>query len=99
MIKQRAERSASRSASRISAVEAEPPATLIVAWSKGGSDRVDLSGWLASAGPVLSSLKDPDIFARAAVGEHDAAVTWDDDEGDLAIDAFHLERLAEEQLR
>jgi hypothetical protein len=35
------------------------------------------------------------VFARARVENYGAAITWDD--GDLAIDAYHLKKLADEQ--
>ena len=46
---------------------------------------------------MLAPLLDPEFFAAARTAEHGAAVTWDDGEGDLAIDAVHLEQLAAEQ--
>lgn len=82
---------------RIAGVAVDGPTTLAVSWKTGGSDRIDLAGWLAKASAVMAPLRDPDVFRRAAVGEYGADVTWDDGEGDLAIDAFHLERLAELQ--
>lgn len=59
---------------------------------------VDLDGWIATGGDILAPLKHPDVFRRASIGEYGAAVTWDDGEGDLSIDAIHLERITREQL-
>jgi hypothetical protein len=59
------------------------------------ADLVDLTGWVATGGDVLVSLRDQSVFARARLENHGAAVAWDD--GDLAIDAVHLKKLAEEQ--
>ena len=42
---------------------------------------------------VLAPLRDATTFARAAVGDYGAAVTWDNGEGDLAIDAYHLKAM------
>ena len=58
-------------------------------------DVVDLTGWVATGGDILAPLRDPSVFARARVENYGAAVAWDD--GDLAIDAFHLKKLADEQ--
>ena len=82
---------------RIDAVSVDGPTTLTVAWRAGGRSRIDLAGWLARPNPVLDALSDPAVFARAAIGGHGNLVTWDDDEGDLAIDAYHLKLIADEQ--
>lgn len=80
---------------RIRALQVTAPATLHIHWKNGGSDTVDLSGWIATGGPILAALASPEVFQQAAVGTYGAAVEWDD--GDLAIDAAHLEALAREQ--
>lgn len=59
---------------------------------------VDLDGWIATGGDILAPLKRPEIFRLAALGEHGASVTWDGGEGDLSIDALHLEQITREQL-
>lgn len=82
---------------RIDAVSATGATSLAVRWRGGGESTVDLAGWLARPNPVLGPLCDPAVFARAAVTAHGSAVTWDDDEGDLAIDAVHLRLIADEQ--
>lgn len=80
---------------RIARIAVQGSFALNVAWKGGGSDDVDLSGWIATGGDVLAPLKDPEAFRRAAVGDYGASVEWDD--GDLAIDSVHLEALAREQ--
>lgn len=83
---------------RIAAVLAAAPATVVVTWAgRDGTDSVDLGGWIAKGGDTLAPLADPKTFGRATVGEYGANLTWDGDEGDLAIDAVHLEMLAGEQ--
>ena len=84
---------------KIDAVAAEGSTMLTVAWRGGGRSRIDLSEWLARPNPVLDILSDPAVFARAAIGGHGGMVTWDDGEGDLAIDACHLRLIADEQAR
>lgn len=83
---------------RIAKIKAGEGRTVLVTW-KGGeaAETVDLAGWIATGGPVLAPLAESETFRRAAVGEHGAGVTWDDDEGDLAIDAVHLALIAAEQ--
>ncbi|MGC2775039.1 MAG: hypothetical protein WA418_05300 [Bradyrhizobium sp.] len=84
---------------RIEAVKADAPLmTLRVRWrGKRVPDEVNLSGWIATGGDILAPLRDPRAFSRAAISDYGAAVTWDDGEGDLAIDALHLNKLAQEQ--
>jgi hypothetical protein len=81
----------------IEAVSVVGPATIRVVWRGGASpDEVDLSGWIAAGGETLAPLRDPKTFARAALSDHGAAVSWDDGTGELSIDAFHLKRLIAE---
>ncbi len=85
---------------RIKAVTAAGRATLRVTWQ--GADEpipINIAGWMERGGEVFAALNDPGVFARARVGEYGSSVTWDEDEdgGDLAIDAVHLELLAEAQ--
>ncbi len=81
----------------LEAVSVERHAVLMVDWRDGGRSRVDLTGWLARPNPALNALSEPDVFARAAIGGHGGMVTWDAGEGDLAIDAYHLRLIADEQ--
>jgi hypothetical protein len=83
---------------RIDAVTASAPTTLRIRWrGKRIADAVNLGGWIATGGNILAPLRDPQVFGRAAVSNYGAAVTWDDGEGDLSIDALHLSKLAQEQ--
>jgi hypothetical protein len=81
---------------RIESVAVSGPMSLRIRWrGVRAADVVDLTGWVATGSDVLSSLRDPSVFARARLENYGAAVAWDD--GDLAIDAFHLKKLADEQ--
>jgi hypothetical protein len=81
---------------RIEKVSVTGAATLRVKWKgKGAPVDVNLTGWIASGGEHLAALGNPDIFGKPAVGNYGTAVTWDD--GNLAIDAMHLMRVANEQ--
>jgi len=48
---------------------------------------------IATGGALLEPLKDPAVFANAAVADWGAAVAWNNDD-DLSIDSFHLQKLA-----
>jgi hypothetical protein len=81
---------------RIEKISVIAPNTLRVKWrGKASPDDVNLTGWIATGGDILAALKRQDTFGNAEVGNHGAAVLWDD--GDLAIDASHLLMLATEQ--
>jgi hypothetical protein len=81
---------------RIESVAVSGPMSLRIRWrGVRAADVVDLTGWVATGGNVLSPLRDPSVFARARLEHYGAAVAWDD--GDLAIDAFHLKQIADEQ--
>lgn len=80
---------------RLVAVATEAPAVVVVTWQGGGTDRVDLSGWIAGGGPAFAVLTDPRTFAAAAVADFGGAIQWGDE--DLSIDTVHLEMLAEQQ--
>jgi hypothetical protein len=81
---------------RIESVAVPGPMSLRIRWrGVRAADVVDLTGWVATGGDVLAPLRDPAVFARARVENYGAAIAWDD--GDLAIDAFHLKKLADEQ--
>jgi len=82
---------------RIESATAIGPATVSVEWRDGGSDRVDLIGWIATGGELLAPLKDPAVFKTVGVGNFGTALFWGDEDGDLAIDTVHLEQLAQEQ--
>jgi len=70
---------------------------LTVVWRDGGSDTVDLAGWLARPGPPeCDILKDPAVLARPRVAGYGTVVAWDD-EGDVGIDNIHIRLLADEQ--
>lgn len=84
---------------RIASVSRTGPVILGVTWRDRKSDRVDLTGWIARGGDVLAPLKDPAVFATARVGDHGASVEWGPEDGDLAIDAYHLRQIADEQRR
>jgi hypothetical protein len=81
---------------RIEAATVEGASTLRIHWrSKRNTDLVNLVGWIATGGDILKPLRDPAVFARAAVASYGTAIAWDED--DLAIDALHLKALADEQ--
>jgi hypothetical protein len=82
---------------RIESVTVESPSTLRLRWQgKKSASVVNLLGWIATGGDILSSLKDAAVFRKAHVAAYGGAVAWDDD-GDIAIDAVHLMMLADEQ--
>jgi hypothetical protein len=80
---------------RIRKVVAAPPSALDIKWKGGQTDRIDLSGWIATGGDMLAPLRNPDLFRKPFIGDYGASVAWDDD--DLRIDAVHLALLAQEQ--
>lgn len=82
---------------RILAVGAVAPRTLKVKWKDRSADRVDLSGWIATGGDILEPLRDGDLFKSPRVADYGASIAWGEDEGDLRIDAVHLEQIAAEQ--
>ncbi|GAA3849546.1 hypothetical protein AFIC_001030 [[Pseudomonas] carboxydohydrogena] len=83
---------------RIMKVEARTPTGLFVRFKGSVAlHSVDLAGWIKTGGDILSPLRDPQVFAHVSVGDHGAAVTWDDGEGDLSIDAVHLKMIVDEQ--
>ena len=81
---------------RIQSVAAKGPATLHIKWKRGRSDRVDLSGWIASGGAILAGLGKPDVFGKPRVADYGTSVAWGIDD-ELRIDAVHLEQIAAEQ--
>jgi hypothetical protein len=67
-----------------------------VTWKGGGTDRIELAGWIFTGGQTLAPLRNPEVFRTAHVGLYGAMVAWGENE-DLAIDALHLKRIADEQ--
>ncbi|MEA2878803.1 MAG: hypothetical protein QOF14_3999 [Hyphomicrobiales bacterium] len=81
---------------RISAVGAVGESVIKVKWKDRSSDRIDLSGWIATGGDILAPLHNGDVFKSPRVSEYGASVAWGEDD-DLRIDAVHLEQIAAEQ--
>jgi hypothetical protein len=81
---------------RISAVGAVGDGVIKVKWKDRSSDRIDLSGWIATGGDILASLRNGDVFKSPRVSEYGASIAWGEDD-DLRIDAVHLEQIAAEQ--
>ena len=81
----------------IGAVDAVGPMTLAVTWGDGSVSHVNLAGWIARGGRRFAALGNALIFNGATVGLYGGNVTWDDDEGDLAIDSEHLRMISEHQ--
>lgn len=81
---------------RIAAVKATAPYMVSIDWKPAGHDHVDLSGWIATGGPLLETLLTPSMFATAEVAEHGTSIAWAGDD-DLRIDAVHLKTLADAQ--
>ena len=80
----------------ISKVKAVGPSAVEVTWKGGDTDRIELAGWIGTGDDVLAPLRDPAVFKTARVGLYGSMVAWADND-DLAIDAFHLQRIADEQ--
>jgi hypothetical protein len=80
---------------RIERVTVVSPTALRIKWKQGPTDQVELTGWIATGGDILSPLNDQAVFASAKIADYGSSVAWDDD--DLRIDAAHLELLAREQ--
>lgn len=85
-----------RTIPRISTVGAVARSTIKVKWKDRSSDRIDLSGWIATGGEMLAPLRDVDVFKNPRVEEYGSSIAWGDDD-DLRIDAVHLEQIAAEQ--
>lgn len=82
---------------RIASVTHTGPTVLAVTWDDGVSDCIDLADWIATGGDILASLKDEAAFATVRLGDYGAWVEWGPADGDLAIDAYHLRMIADEQ--
>ncbi|MBN9598029.1 MAG: DUF2442 domain-containing protein [Afipia sp.] len=85
-----------RHVQKIKAVSVIGPSRLQIVWQDAATDQVDLSDWIKTGGETLAPLLDRKMFAKAAVANHGAAVTWDEGEGDLSIDAHHLSLIGEQ---
>lgn len=79
--------------SKIAAVSVVAPNVIEITWAGGGSDRIDLSDWIAGGSALLAPLADPAVFATARVDEYGCGIAWGADE-DLAIDCHHLRLMA-----
>lgn len=79
---------------RIAAVNALPEQRLRLTFEDGLQVDADLSGWISST-RALARLADPDLFARAHVGDWGTAVVWID--GELDVGADNLRNLVTEQ--
>jgi hypothetical protein len=79
---------------RAAAVIATDHPVLRVSWRDGGSDAVDLSGWIALN--HLSSLADKKNFAEASVVDDGLTVRWGDDDGPY-LSTYLLASIAEKQ--
>ena len=75
---------------RIATVGAIGAGVIKVKWRDRTSDRVDLSGWIATGGEVLARLLNREVFKSPRVSEYGSSVAWGSDD-DLRIDAVHLE--------
>ena len=74
------------------------PTTIAVTWKGTGRNaEIDLASWIDRSSPGTAALKNPDVFARAEIGDYGAHISWDGEEASLAIDSLHLEMLADEQ--
>ncbi|MBN8960591.1 MAG: DUF2442 domain-containing protein [Rhizobiales bacterium] len=83
---------------RIKHVEARTPTGLYVHFEGERARRtIDLGGWIATGGEILAPLRDPELFARVKPSDYGAAISWDNGDGDLSIDALHLKKIADEQ--
>ncbi|GFK94358.1 hypothetical protein NNJEOMEG_02202 [Fundidesulfovibrio magnetotacticus] len=77
----------------IAAVEPLPEQTLAVSWADGSRSTISLAVWIESKG--IHRLRNPELFAKAHVGEYGSTVAFLDD--DLEIDSVHLQLLESEQ--
>jgi hypothetical protein len=80
---------------RIQKVAATGSSTLKVKWKGGPTEVVELAGWIATGGDILAPLQNSRVFGKPFVDDYGSVVAWD--EGDLRIDAVHLEQLVCEQ--
>jgi hypothetical protein len=71
----------------ITTVTATPPATLALRWSDGTNAAIDLTPRLGGRG-----LRDPQLFARASLGDCGHSVVWPDGT-ELSTETLRLETL------
>ena len=81
---------------RIATVGTIGAGVIKIKWKDRTSDRVDLSGWIATGGDILAPLRDHEVFDSPRVSEYGASIAWGDNDN-LRIDAVHLEQIASEQ--
>jgi hypothetical protein len=80
---------------RIERVTPASNMTLEIRWKDAPASSANLVGWIATGGELLAPLKSIDVWTTAAVKDHGATVEWAGD--DLAIDAYQLFQIAEDQ--
>ncbi|NTE56355.1 hypothetical protein G6M78_14855 [Agrobacterium tumefaciens] len=80
---------------RVKAVVPNLPSFLVIDWIDGSQSTADLTGWIATGGELLNALRSAAIWTTATVTDYGASVEWEGE--DLAIDAYHLYQIAEDQ--
>ncbi|SCB44801.1 hypothetical protein [Rhizobium lusitanum] len=80
---------------RIESVTPASNMTLEIQWKGAPASAANLVGWIATGGELLAPLKSADIWKTAVVTDYGATVEWAGE--DLAIDAYHLFQIAEDQ--
>lgn len=80
---------------RIKAVTPQAGTILDIEWQNGTRSSVNLIGWIATGGDLLAPLKSDEIWKTATVEDFGATIEWAGE--DLAIDAYHLSQIAEDQ--
>lgn len=78
----------------VSVAPGAAPLSLRIAWDSGDEGVVDLSGHLGRFRIYEPLRRSPELFARAAVGEHGTDVVWTED---IDVAADTLWRLSQEQ--
>ncbi|WCK05368.1 hypothetical protein [Agrobacterium tumefaciens] len=80
---------------RIKNIVTKRPGILKTNWTDGGQSTVDLSGWIASGGELLTPLLSTDVWKTATIADYGASVEWDSQ--NLEIDAYHLYQIVKNQ--
>lgn len=80
---------------RIRQVTALAYPVVSIEWADGTASTVNLIGWITTGGALLAALASPAVWSSASAEDFGATLAWDGDE--LAIDAFHLRQIAEDQ--
>jgi len=80
---------------RIERVTPTSNMTLEIHWKGAPASEANLVGWIATGGELLAPLKSVDVWKTAVVTDYGARVEWAGE--DLAIDAYHLFQIAEDQ--